>query len=198
MASAALIVGLSILAYFMSFSSSYSQQVELYNLINYEAVNQVVRLVAYDDVSNVVWLLLRRLDSTPRNFFILIRAGDVFLDCGKVYVYNETRDSNGILCDESGDCSISCVYGPRSVRAGDVIVSTKDGFIPLPDYLRTTISGSISLIRIPYSVSGRSQNIILKVDLGSESEELESLEVFLCLDYGGRFYVVRIYEVGLR
>jgi hypothetical protein len=196
MASAALIVGLSILAYFMSFSSGYSQQVELSSLINYEAANQVVRLVAYDDVNNVVWLLLRKLDATPRNFFVLLSAGNTFLVCGNIYVYNETGDSDGILCNEAKDCPTSCIYGTRSVLARNVIVSTKDGLIPLPDYLRLEIPAGVSLVRIPYPMSKQSQNVILKVELGNIRPE--NLRVFLCLEYGERFYVVRIYEVGLR
>lgn len=199
MASAALIIGMSILAYFSSFSSGYSGQLELSNLINYEAANQVVRTIAYDNTSRTAWLLLRRLDGTPRNFLAIVSVGDNFLGCESVYIYAEPQDGNGIVCDEAGvDCVSSCNFYSRSVSSREPIVWTKDGPIPLYDYLRRQAPPQVGLIRIPYpnpAAGYRTQNIIVKVELGQLSPT--AVRVYLGIEHDGKIYVVRIYEVNL-
>ncbi len=199
LASAALIVGMSILAYFLSFSSAHSQQVELASLVNYEAAVQVARLVAYDNTSRTAWLLLRRLDETPRSFFILVSVGGEFLDCDRVYVFDELRDTNGLVCDsDDGDCVSTCSFYSGAVSSRDVMVWTKDGPMPLYDYLARQAPAQIGLLRVPYPSPGlgyQTKNVIVRVELGET--EASTLRVYLGIDYGGRIYVVRIYEVNL-
>ncbi|MEM4854836.1 MAG: hypothetical protein QXE75_05395 [Sulfolobales archaeon] len=199
MASAALVIGMSILAYFSSFTTSYTRQVELANLVNYEAANQVVRLIAYDSTSKSVWLLLRRLDGTPRNFLLMLDVDGDFLNCRSVYVYVEPSDENGIVCDGSdGDCVSSCFYYDRYVSSKEVLVWTKDGLIPLYDFLKRQSPQQVGLIRIPYpnpAAGYRTQNTIIRVDLDKPAPE--TARVYLGIEHDGRIYVVRVYEVSL-
>jgi len=198
-ASAALVIGMSILAYFSSFTSSYTQQVELANLVNYEAANQVVRLIAYDSTSKSVWLLLRRLDGTPRNFLLMLSVGNSFLNCGSIYVYVEPRDTNGIVCDVGdGDCVSSCSFYDKYVSSRDTLVWTKDGLIPLYDFLKRQSPQQVGLIKIPYpnpAAGYSTENMIIRVDLGGLAPE--TARVYLGIEHDGRIYVVRIYEVSL-
>lgn len=199
MASAALIIGAMILTYFTSFSSTYSRQLETANLMNYEAINQVVRLITYDSKSKVAWLLLRRLDGTQRNFLLMVSVGEAFLGCGNVFVYVEPQDTNGLVCDESdGDCVPSCAFHSRQVPSREVFVWTESGAMPLYDFLERRAPQYVGLIKVPYPGSAlgyRIRNMIVKVELGGLPEGV--LRVYLGVEHEGRVYVVRVYEVNL-
>ncbi|MDW8082893.1 MAG: hypothetical protein RMI56_03735 [Sulfolobales archaeon] len=200
MAGAALIIGISILSYFMSFSTSYSQQVELANTLNYEAANQVVRLITYDSVNRVVWLLFRRLDSASRNFIVLLRSANTFLPCSNVFIYNSVGDTDRVVCNEVNiDCVESCRYNPQREQARNIFISLERGVMSLSDYLKIPPTTAIELIRIPYTqiaTGPQAYSIIVRVNLADLSRD--SLIVYLCVDHGDRFYIVRAYEVSLR
>ncbi len=199
LASAALVVGMAILAYFVSFSSVHSQQVDLANLVSYESAVQVVRLVAYDSRSGTAWLLLRRLDETPRNFVLLIEVDGEFLECESVYVFDELRDTNGLVCDGAdGDCVVACSFYSGRVSSRDVFVWTRDGPMPLYDYLRRQAPELVSPLRIPHpspAAGYRTRNVVVGVRLSEL--EASGLRVYLGVDYGGTIHVARIYEVNL-
>ncbi len=102
---AALVMGIAMYSYFISISTSYRADIERINVLNYESVNQIARVIAIDSLNRYVWIYLKRLDNAPRPFFIAIDNGSIYLSGGYIYIYNPSADSNGVLCDEPGECT---------------------------------------------------------------------------------------------
>ncbi len=103
---AALALGLTMLTYFTSTSIRYRSVIELLNRLNYESVNQVLRLITVNKSSEQVWvwILLKKLDNSNTPFFIAVEADGNYLGCENVLRYDSSKDLDGILCSSDGDC----------------------------------------------------------------------------------------------
>ncbi|MEM2040168.1 MAG: hypothetical protein QXN79_06735, partial [Zestosphaera sp.] len=105
----ALLIGISVLAYFQTLSSTSTSEIERENLLNSELVAQVVRLISVDEANKVLWLLFRRLDNASVNFFVMVEAklsdgSTELLECSRVFYYVPELDTDKIVCSEPGEC----------------------------------------------------------------------------------------------
>jgi len=135
---AALVLGLAMLSYFTSTSTLYRSDIELINHLNYESVNQVLRLITIDKKPDQasVWILLKRLDNGNTPFLIAVEVNANYLSCGDVLRYDSSRDSDGILCSGDNDC-VQTQPLPAGVDATNIYVLTEQGVVDFLTYART-------------------------------------------------------------
>ncbi|MEM4646671.1 MAG: hypothetical protein QXR11_03970, partial [Zestosphaera sp.] len=105
----ALLIGISVLAYFQTLSSTSTSEIERENLLNSELAAQVVRLISVDEANKVLWLLFRRLDNASVNFLVMVEAklsdgSTELLECSRVFYYVPELDTDKIVCSEPGEC----------------------------------------------------------------------------------------------
>lgn len=200
----ALIVGISVLAYFQTLSSTSTSELEKENMLNSELTSQVVRLISVDENNKVVWLLFRRLDNSSVNFFVMVEAklangGTELLSCENIYYYMPEQDTDKIVCSESGEC-------PQAVRIASIpyrnlLIKPEggSGWADINVYKRSIGEAPFSQgqrLGVCY-VAYRGGNQIVKVDYSS-LEEVTEIRVYLIKPYGNDYYVLRVYKSLVR
>ncbi|ADM28483.1 hypothetical protein Igag_1686 [Ignisphaera aggregans DSM 17230] len=132
----ALILGTAMAIYFISTLNSYRSQVNIVDTLVYESANIVLKPIATDTVNGYEWVLLKRLDNMRRPFFIAVEAigssSSTYISCNSIFVYNYSRDRDGIMCSNDGDCSPS---KPATFTSG-VYALGESGIIPYNIYAK--------------------------------------------------------------
>jgi len=200
----ALLVGISVLAYFQTLSSSSTSEIERENLLNNELTAQVVRLISVDENNKVMWLLLRRLDNASVNFFIMVEAkladgGAELLPCTYIYYYVPELDTDRIVCSQPEECPSATEIASIPFRNLLIKPEGSNNWVDINIYKR-------SVGEAPYPqgrrlgvcyVTYRGGNQIVKVDYGALGEVTE-VRVYLLKPYGKDYYVLRIYKSSVR
>lgn len=200
----ALLVGISVLAYFQTLSSTSASEIEKENILNSELVAQVVRLISVDEVNKVLWLLFRRLDNASVNFFIMVEAklvsgGTELLECGRVSYYVPELDADKIVCSEPGECPQSTTIASLPFRNFLVKPEGSGGWVDINVYKRSVgesphPSGRrLGVCQVPY----KGGNQIVKVDYSNLGDVAE-LRIYLLKPYGSDYYVLRVYRSLVR
>ena len=200
----ALLVGISVLAYFQTLSSISTSEIEKENLLNSELTAQVVRLISVDENNKVMWLLLRRLDNASVNFFLMVEAkladGSMeLLPCTNVYYYVPELDVDRIVCSQPEECPQATEIASIPFRNLLIKPEGSNNWVDINVYKR-------SVGETPYSqgrrlgvcyVAYRGGNQIVKVDYSTLGEVTE-VRVYLLKPYSNDYYVLRIYKSSVR
>ncbi len=200
----ALLVGISVLAYFQTLSSTSASEIEKENLLNSELTAQVVRLISVDENNKVMWLLLRRLDNASVNFFLMVEAkladGSMeLLPCTNVYYYVPELDVDRIVCSQPEECPQATEIASIPFRNLLIKPEGSNNWVDINVYKR-------SVGETPYSqgrrlgvcyVAYRGGNQIVKVDYSTLGEVTE-VRVYLLKPYSNDYYVLRIYKSSVR
>lgn len=200
----ALLIGISVLAYFQTLSSTSTSEIERENMINSESAAQVVRLISVDESSKVVWLLFRRLDNASVNFFIMVEAkladgGMTLLPCNNIYYYMPVQDTDKIVCSEPGECPQATNIASIPYRNLLIKPEGGSGWVDINVYKRSVGELTYSQgqrLGVCY-VAYRGGNQIVKVDY-SGSEGVTEIRVYLLKPYGNDYYVLRVYKSLVR
>jgi len=200
----ALLVGISVLAYFQTLSNTSASEIEKENLLNSELTAQVVRLISVDENNKVMWLLLRRLDNASVNFFLMVEAkladGSMeLLPCTNVYYYVPELDVDRIVCSQPEECPQATEIASIPFRNLLIKPEGSNNWVDINVYKR-------SVGETPYSqgrrlgvcyVAYRGGNQIVKVDYSTLGEVTE-VRVYLLKPYSNDYYVLRIYKSSVR
>jgi len=200
----ALLVGISVLAYFQTLSSTSASEIEKENLLNSELTAQVVRLISVDENNKVMWLLLRRLDNASVNFFLMVEAkladGSMeLLPCTNVYYYVPELDVDRIVCSQPEECPQATEIASIPFRNLLIKPEGSNNWVDINVYKR-------SVGETPYSqgrrlgvcyIAYRGGNQIVKVDYSTLGEVTE-VRVYLLKPYSNDYYVLRIYKSSVR
>jgi len=200
----ALLIGISVLAYFQTLSSTSTSEIEKENLLNNELTAQVVRLISVDENNKVVWLLFRRLDNASVNFFIMVEAkladgSTALLPCNNIYYYVPEQDTDKIVCSEPGECPQATTIA--SVSFKNLLIKPESGssWTDINVYKRSVGEPTYSQgqrLGVCY-IAYRGGNQIVKVDY-SGLEGVNEVRVYLLKPYGNDYYVLRIYRSSVR
>jgi len=193
----ALVLGIGMLSFVAAVLGNYRSQINLVNYLRYEAVNTYVNTILYDNTTFTLWLLFKRLDGSPGNYYVIIESGGVYLNCSRVYVYNPLSDANGVLCDDPGECvEASTLYRgrarginalhPDGVMDFDIYLRAQNR--PLPDYVEVCRIPSVCVLTGKQGFCD--ENTIVKVDL---SHLALPVRIYVAVEYGGGIYVVGVY-----
>lgn len=200
----ALLIGISVLAYFQTLSSTSSSEIERENILNSELAAQVVRLISVDETNKVMWLLFRRLDNASVNFFIMVEAklvsGDTeLLECGRVFYYMPELDIDKIVCSEPGECPQSTTIASLPYKNFLVKPEGSSSWVNVNVYKRSVGENPYPSVRrlgvcyVPY----KGGNQIVKVDY-SNLGDITELRIYLLKPYGSDYYVLRVYRSLVR
>lgn len=197
-----LIVGILSVSYISALIVNYRNQVELFNLVQEEASKTIVNLVMYDDTLDTVWLLFRRTDGSPGGFYVIINADQTYLNCSSIQVYNPLMDTDGIMCNEQGECApATLVYRGRM---SNVFVPLGGSIETLETYARLRgmpVANEIQACRITSvcelkGIRGMCfDNTIVRVVFPTDIGKLRVLTSILL---GDDVYVVDVYEVSMK
>jgi len=194
-----LVLGVGMISYYNVFSTQYKERVNLINTLNYESLNQLVRLVAYDVKNGYVWLLLIRLDSSLKPYLIILDDGTSYVSCDAMFVYKPESDNNDLACDNSA--SNECVRA--ALFKGQPIYSLKT----INTLYESGVTDYYSLAKgMGYPTSGpayicvispptTSKNTLVRV--GPLNPEVRLVRVHLITLVNEVPYVVRTYEYSL-
>ena len=197
----ALVIGIAMISLVGSTVSSYREQALLINTLNSEISNTFVNLITYDDAGGRLWLLLKRLDSSRTDFFIAIAADTQYLQCSSVQYFNPAADTNGIMCDEGGDCPSA-----QQFRLGDpkgIYVPYGGGITTLVDFIRARDYGIPTASYVPICTVRNvcnlaptpglcTNNTIFRVSLPIG---VKTVRVFIFTLFSNNLYLVNVYEV---
>ncbi len=200
----ALLIGISVLAYFQTLSSTSTSEIERENILNSELAAQVVRLISVDETSKNMWLLLRRLDNASVNFFVIVEAklvgGDTeLLECGRISYYVPELDTDKIVCSEPNECPPAAVIASLPFRNFLVRPEGSSNWVDINVYRR-------SVGESPYPpgyrlgvcyVAYKGGNQIVRVDYSGLGDVVE-LRIYLLKQFGNDYYVLRIYRSLVR
>jgi hypothetical protein len=196
----ALVIGVAMLSYIVMNLSIYRSQIDVVNLLKSEAVNTYVNTVLFDNASQALWLLFKRLDGSQSNYYVIVEAGGVYINCSRISVYNPQFDTNGILCDQQGECaSAQPLYsgGLKGVKAlyGGVIVDfesyVKSNNYPIANSVNVCMITNVCILTGEKGVCD--ENTIVRVDTSGLNLPIR---VHLATVEGGEVYVVGTYVVG--
>jgi hypothetical protein len=193
----ALVMGIGILSYVAATLGNYRSQMDLVNTLRYEAGNIYVNTILYDNSTSTLWLLFKRLDGSIGNYYVVIESGGVYLNCSRIRVYNPLNDTNGVLCDNQGECvTASTVY---SGGLKGVYALYPSGVTNFESYARAQgypLASSIQACRIPSVciLTGKrgvcNDNTIVRVDLSGLTLPVR---IHVAVEYSGVLYVVGTY-----
>lgn len=198
----ALVIGVAMLSYSISLIAYYRSQVDLSTTLQSEVVNTLVNVVSYDNTTSTLWLLFKRIDGSKQGFFIVVEASGVYLNCSSILVYNPSRDSNSILCDEQNDCLNSSAV--TKVTPDKVYVYEEGSVVDFSTYAKLrgyTLPNSIEVCRVPNVCEvanypgACSASTFTKLLVPSSAGKVR---VFLVVLFNNRPYIVNIYEVPLK
>jgi hypothetical protein len=199
----ALVIGIAMISLVGSTVSSYREQALLINTLNSEISNTFVNLVTYDDTRGRLWLLLKRLDGSRADFFIAIAADTQYLQCSSIQYFNPAADTNGVMCDESGDCPSA-----QQFRLGDpnkIYVPYGGSITTLANFIRARGYGISTASYVPIcivrnvcnlaSIPGLcTSNTIFRVSLPIG---VKMVRVFIFTLFSDNLYLVNVYEVRI-
>jgi hypothetical protein len=200
----ALLIGISVLAYFQTLSSTSTSEIEKENLLNSELTAQIVRLISVDENNKVMWLLLRRLDNASVNFFLMVEAkladgSTELLPCDNIRYYVPERDTDKIVCSQPDECPQAT--GVASIPFKNLLIKPEgsNSWVDINVYKRSVGEAPYPQARrlgVCY-VAYRGGNQIVKVDYGG-LEGVTEVRVYLLKPYGNDYYVLRIYKSSVR
>ena len=192
------------ISYFTSVTASYRDLITLANFLNSESSNIFINIVSFDNSTNMLWIILKRLDQYPLDFFIAVDNGDSYIPCTYISVYNPYRDSDGIICFESegSDCIASTtIYSGSLKRVYIPWENTLSDFMSYAKSFGYPVNEPIYICRIQNVCSFRgssslcNQNTLAKISLlGNPSYA----RIYIVAMYSNTPYIISIYEVSLR
>jgi hypothetical protein len=191
-------------SYFTSVTASYRDLITLANFLNSESSNIFTNIVSFDDSTNTLWIILKRLDQYPLDFFIAVDDGDSYISCEHISVYNPYRDNDGIICFESegSDCIPSTtIYSGSLKRVYIPWENTLSDFMSYAKSLGYPTNEPINICRIQNvcSFKGSSglcnQNTLARISLSGNPTYTR---IYIAAMYSNTPYIISIYEVSLR
>lgn len=198
----ALVIGVAMLSYFTSVVAGYRENALLSSYLASEASNTLINMISFDNRSSVLWLLLKRVDGSRNNFFIAIEDGVQYLPCSSISFYNPYNDRDGILCNSLNECIRSTqVYGGSMDGVyipWEGVVASFQQYAEAMGYTTANpirICAVENICRYSPSTAPCSESTIARVEL---SHRASKSRIFIVALYGGRPYVVGLYEVTLR
>ncbi|MEO3993327.1 MAG: hypothetical protein QN229_03330 [Desulfurococcaceae archaeon TW002] len=202
--SVALIIGISVLAYFQTISSTSTSEIERENILNSELAAQVVKLISVDETNKVLWLLFRRLDNASVNFLVMVEAKLVggnteLLECSRISYYVPEQDKDKIVCSEPNECRQASVIASLPYRNFLVKPEGSSGWVDINVYKRSVGENPYSpdyRLGVCY-VTYKGGNQIVRIDYSGLGDVVE-LRIYLLKQFGNDYYVLRIYKSLVR
>ncbi|MEM4830202.1 MAG: hypothetical protein QW417_05090 [Zestosphaera sp.] len=200
----ALLIGISVLAYFQTLSSTSTSEIERENLLNSELAAQVVRLISVDEANKVLWLLFRRLDNASVNFLVIVEAklsdgSTELLECSRVFYYVPELDTDKIVCSEPGECPQATTIASLPYKNFLVKPEGSSSWVDINVYKRSVGENPYAAGRrlgVCY-VTYKGGNQIVKIDY-SNLEGVAELRIYLLKSFGNDYYVLRVYRSLVR
>ncbi|MCX8168071.1 MAG: hypothetical protein N3D82_03485 [Ignisphaera sp.] len=198
----ALVIGIAMLSYFTSVVAGYRESILLSSHLASEASNVLVSTISFDNRSSTLWLLLKRVDGSRGSFFIAVEDGLQYLPCSSISFYNPYSDEDGVLCNSLNDCPGSSRMYEGSMDG--VYIPWEGSVSSFRQYAKSmgyTIANPVRICTVEnicrYSPAPGlcTESTIVRVKLSREASRVRTLIV---APYGGRPYVVGVYEVTLR
>lgn len=199
----ALVMGVAIISLVGSTIASYRDQVLLMNTLNTEVSNTFVNLITYDNTSNRLWLLLKRLDGSRIDFFIAVAVDSQYIPCSNARYYNPVKDTDSIMCNEAEDCPAAQQF--KLASPGSLYVPYEGSIVSFADFVRARNYGLSTTSSIPIcivknvcnlvSIPGLcANNTIFVVSIPSGARVVR---IFTFTLFNNNLYLVNVYEVRL-
>lgn len=196
-----IIVSLLTISYISALIMYYRDQVEVVNLIQDEASRTIVNLIMYDNSTNTIWLLIRRLDGMPTTYYLIVATDRGYLNCSHIRFYNPAGDIDGIMCNNPAECVISTLAYHGSMN--NVYVVMEGGVDNLLTYARVRGYPTASIIqgcRVPSVCELKgirgicNESTITRIEIPSG---VQRAWIFIATMYNNRLYILKTYEVSL-